>query len=316
MSAVFASLAIGTAILLTGSWRSGPARLRSLSDPDHVTLLDHIRLDNPNDQPAYGSRGRGSLGEADVRRRLDGPDAPSPMDGGFDLRRKASVGPRRDRMGSASSRRRTTARFTAAERRRHRWASWIVASAFFLLFGVPVGLALGAAALVVVRVVLGRMEPASVRRRRQRISADLPLAVDLLAACLRAGRPPDEALVVVAPAVAGPLGELLDQVEHRLRLGADPIDAWRQLADEPACASLARAVQRALTSGAALAQTLEHVAADARQERRWTADEQARAVETRAVVPLGLCFLPAFVLIGIVPTIAGSLSSILTLLDG
>lgn len=196
----------------------------------------------------------------------------------------------------------------------HRWASWIVAASLVLLFGVPTGLVIGAAALIGVRAVLGRLEPASVRRRRERITADLPMAVDLLAACLRAGRPPDEALVVVAPAVGGPLGELLDQVEHRLRLGADPVEAWRQLADEPACTGFARAVQRALTSGAALAQTLEHVAADVRQERRWSADERARAVETRSVVPLGLCFLPAFVLIGIVPTVAGSLSGVFSVL--
>ena len=184
------------------------------------------------------------------------------------------------------------------------------------LFGPPFGLVVGAAAMVGVRIVLSRFEPAAVRRRRERISADLPLAVDLIAACLRAGRPPGEALVVVAPAVGGPLGELLDKVEHRIRLGYDPVEAWRQLADEPACAALARAVQRALTSGAALAQTLEHLAADVRQERRWSADERARTVETRSVVPLGLCFLPAFVLIGIVPTIAGSLSGIFSLLGG
>jgi Flp pilus assembly protein TadB len=142
--------------------------------------------------------------------------------------------------------------------------------------------------------------------------ADLPLTVDLLAACLRAGRPPGEALAAVATAIGGPLGARLTEVEQRLRLGAEPADAWELLDEEVGCAALARAVRRTVVSGGPLAQTLEHLATDVRQQRRWTADERARAVETRSVVPLGLCFLPAFVLIGIVPTIAGSLSTLIT----
>jgi hypothetical protein len=31
----------------------------------------------------------------------------------------------------------------------------------------------------------------------------------------------------------------------------------------------------------------------------------ARAVAVRAAAPLGLCFLPAFVLLGVVPTVLG-----------
>ena len=38
-----------------------------------------------------------------------------------------------------------------------------------------------------------------------------------------------------------------------------------------------------------------------------TADQQARAAESQATLPLGLCFLPAFVLLSIVPTITDAL---------
>ncbi len=195
-------------------------------------------------------------------------------------------------------------------RRTHRVAGGLAAVALLLVVGVPWGLLPAIAALGGIPRLLARIEPAEVRRRRERTVADLPLAVDLLAACLRAGRPPVEALAVVAAAIGGPLGELLTEVEQRLRLGADPADAWQLVAAEPGTAPLGRAAVRATRSGGPLAQTLEHLATDVRQRRRWTADERARAVETRAVVPLGLCFLPAFVLIGIVPTIAGSLSGL------
>ena len=194
----------------------------------------------------------------------------------------------------------------------HKLVAVLSAFALLLVLGLAWGLPVAAAAVVGVPLALARAEPRADRQRRQRIAADLPLAVDLLAACLRAGRPPGDALAAVAPAVAGPLGARLTEVEQRMRLGADPVHAWAVLDDEPGCAALARAVRRATESGGPLAQTLDHLATDVRQQRRWSADEHARAIETRSVVPLGLCFLPAFVLIGIVPTIAGSLSSLFT----
>lgn len=201
-----------------------------------------------------------------------------------------------------------------AARRLHRAAAAITSAGVLLLLGIPLGLLPAAFAFVAIPLALSRLEPAAVRRRSARILADLPLAVDLLAACLRAGRPPQAAIGVVAKAIGGPLADLLLEVEHRLNLGTDPIDAWSGLAAEPACATFARAIQRALRSGAPLAKTLEHQATDTRQTRRWSAEEHARAVESRSVVPLGLCFLPAFILLGIVPTIASSLTGFLTLL--
>ena len=199
-------------------------------------------------------------------------------------------------------------------RRLHRVAAAITSASVLLLLGIPLGLLPAAFAFVAIPIALSRLEPASVRRRSARILADLPLAVDLLAACLRAGRPPQAAIGVVAKAIGGPLADLLMEVEHRLNLGTDPIEAWSGLTTEPACATFARAIQRALRSGAPLAKTLEHQATDTRQARRWSAEEHARAVETRSVIPLGLCFLPAFILLGIVPTIASSLTGFLTLL--
>ena len=198
-------------------------------------------------------------------------------------------------------------------RRVHRLAAGIAAASALLVIGFPWGLLLALPAFFCIPIALSRLEPAATRQRHARITADLPLAVDLLAACLRAGRPPQAAVGTVAKAIDGPLAELLAQLDHRLNLGTDPIDAWSCLLSEPACSSFARAVRRALRSGAPLAKSLEHLADDARQARRWTADEQARAVESRAVVPLGLCFLPAFVFLGIVPTVAGSFDGVLKL---
>ena len=47
------------------------------------------------------------------------------------------------------------------------------------------------------------------------------------------------------------------------------------------------------------------MAADVRAEYRSAAEQAARRVGVLAVAPLGLCFLPAFVLLGVVPVVVG-----------
>ncbi|MEU8226089.1 type II secretion system F family protein [Kribbella sp. NPDC048915] len=154
---------------------------------------------------------------------------------------------------------------------------------------------------------LARLEPAGTRQRRARIARDLPLAIDLLTACLKSGRPPQQALKLVADALPGPLADIFTKIAHHLALGADPTTAWAHLRTEPSCAPMARAISRSLRSGAPLSKTLEHLADETRRAHHHAADQQARSAESRATLPVGLCFLPAFVLLSIVPTIADAL---------
>ncbi|WP_233525806.1 type II secretion system F family protein [Actinomadura spongiicola] len=177
--------------------------------------------------------------------------------------------------------------------------------------GGLLGIATGVLAAVGVWVSFGRLGGAERRRRRARLVADLPVAVDLLAACLRGGAPWNEAVDAVADAVGGPLGDELNAVSVQIRLGADPADAWRALAKEPALAPLARTAGRTASTGASLAPSLSRLARDQRRVARTAAAARARAAGIRALAPLGLCFLPAFVLLGVVPAIAGIASTIL-----
>ena len=176
--------------------------------------------------------------------------------------------------------------------------------------GVP-GVVAGLAATVAVVVVLRRREPVETRRRRERMITDLPFAAEMLAACLHAGQPTRSAVDAVAGAIGGPLGENLAAVGRRLMLGADPEDAWTVAAAEPCLAPLSRAMTRAALSGAPVADVLIRLAADARQEARALSAAAARKVGVRAVAPLGLCFLPAFVCLGIVPVIVGLATQVL-----
>jgi Flp pilus assembly protein TadB len=171
--------------------------------------------------------------------------------------------------------------------------------------GGAAGLLAGAVVAIACVRLLATLEPRGVRERRARLVADLPVAVDLLAACLRGGSSWGESVDAVAAALGGPLGARLHWVAAQVRLGADPVATWLTLADESALAGLARAAARAADSGAALAPTLTRLAQDQRRAARAEAGARARAAGVRAVAPLGLCFLPSFVLIGIVPAIVG-----------
>jgi Flp pilus assembly protein TadB len=199
----------------------------------------------------------------------------------------------------------------ATRRRKVLLVSALAGIAVATTLGGVIGILGGLAAAVGSAYALLRLEPRLVRIRRERLLEELPLAASLLAACLRAGRSPERAVELIGQAVPGPLGVELALVAEALRLGAGPEIAWSRLLDDPALAPFARALIRTWDSGAPLADTLDHLANDARRTTRSRADRRARAVGVKAALPLGVCFLPAFLLIGVVPVVAGAIVGLL-----
>ncbi|WIK81316.1 type II secretion system F family protein [Micrococcus lylae] len=122
--------------------------------------------------------------------------------------------------------------------------------------------------------------------------------LDVTAALLRSGASLVGALERAAVALPG--GQRLRPVLARLRWGADWDEAWGDLADEE-LAELGRRLQPLHTSGMAGAAGLTQAARAVRQERRRTAELAAEQLAVRLVVPLGLCHLPAFVCLGVLP---------------
>jgi len=145
------------------------------------------------------------------------------------------------------------------------------------------------------------------RQRRRGLPDDarrVPLLLGLLAATLRSGQPISSALAAVAPLAGARLGEQLGQVGGLLHLGADPAQAWASLTD-PALAPVASTARRSAESGVRLARGFELLADELRADARATAVARAQRAGVWAVAPLGLCFLPAFACLGIVPVIVG-----------
>lgn len=146
------------------------------------------------------------------------------------------------------------------------------------------------------------------RRARQPPKTD-PLTVaatwDLLAACLRAGLPVPTAITAVADQLPPPAARALNESADLLALGADPETAWSPATNCPDTAALARGARRASQSGTALADLVTDLAATARTNAADAAEATAQRAGVLIAAPLGLCFLPAFVCLGIVPVIAG-----------
>ncbi|MGZ4457537.1 MAG: type II secretion system F family protein [Nocardioidaceae bacterium] len=180
------------------------------------------------------------------------------------------------------------------------------AAAGLLLVGGVAGMVVGAGVGVLCWRATAGLEPPAVRRRRERLEADLPLVVDLMASAMAAGAAPSAAVAAVVSAVDGPTAEELAALHARLVLGADPVTAWRDLGADPQLGPLGRCVARAVESGASLADALHRLAEDLRASRRAEVEGRARSVGVKAAAPLGLCLLPAFVLTGVVPLVAAS----------
>ena len=177
------------------------------------------------------------------------------------------------------------------------------------LVGGPIGLAAGLVCGLAVWVVLGRTEDPAAVRRREALVDDLPIGVDLLASCLDAGAAPEPALVSVSQALGGPVGEEFLGIHHRLEVGVDPVQVWRSVAAHPQLGDLGRAVGRAHQTGAPVGEAVHRLADELRERTRADVEERARSIEVKAAAPLGLCLLPAFVVLGVVPMVAGVFGS-------
>ncbi len=144
-----------------------------------------------------------------------------------------------------------------------------------------------------------------------------PLAIastfDVLATCLTSGMAVSSAAAAAAPSAPRRLAAVLDRAADMLALGADPAAAWSN--SGPPLGNhgdaLLRLARRSAMSGAALAQGVADLADQSRHDAASVADARAQRASVLIAGPLGLCYLPAFVCLGIVPIVAGLAGDVL-----
>jgi pilus assembly protein TadC len=164
---------------------------------------------------------------------------------------------------------------------------------------------------LVVFWLLGRLETNGAAAQRAELVAELPAALDLLAACVLAGMPLRTATAAVAEAVGGVLGERLGVVVSYTAAGFGDSDAWASLAPDEVLGAVSRDLARAADAGTSVGGMLARHAETARAAAQAAALARAKAVGVRTIVPVSVCYLPAFFLVGVVPVIAGVLTTLL-----
>lgn len=129
-------------------------------------------------------------------------------------------------------------------------------------------------------------------------------AADALVLCglvLRAGLAPVEALEAVAAHVPHEVGHQLRVVASGHRWGQDSAQAWARVGDVWRPAALAW--QAAERSGAAPAAIVFAAAERMRREESSRVEAAVQRAGVMLVLPLGVCFLPAFVGTTVVPVV-------------
>lgn len=140
---------------------------------------------------------------------------------------------------------------------------------------------------------------------------ELAAAWELLAVCLEAGLPVAPAVTAAAGPLHGAVGTRLRRTAALLELGADPAAAWLAAEELPALATFARAAGRSASTGSALAQVARTEGGRIRATLLDSAQEKAQRAAVHITAPLGLCFLPAFLVLGVAPVVVGLAGEVL-----
>jgi Flp pilus assembly protein TadB len=183
------------------------------------------------------------------------------------------------------------------------------AAAVSLTVGTAQGFALAVAmgASVVAKQAISRRAASRLRAEQ---AAAAPAVIDLLSACLLAGLNPYRSLVRVAERSPGALRSELRRAAAELDLGRTPAAAIRAIGERTNLDELraaAAALEAAERWGAPPAEALAARAEALRSRARLRAEAEAGRAAVRLAFPLVFCFLPAFVLLVVVPTMAGAL---------
>lgn len=150
--------------------------------------------------------------------------------------------------------------------------------------------------------VISRFLPAAGAARRV---DNLTVAADigLFAACVRAGLSTGAAASAVAAAAGPETEDLWSEVAALLTVGVEPDRAWRRMAGIAGLAELAGITRMSQRSGAAIASGCERIADTLRSEAADSANAAAERAGVFIALPLAVCFLPGFIVLGLAPVV-------------
>jgi hypothetical protein len=153
--------------------------------------------------------------------------------------------------------------------------------------------------------------------RPPRVRGEVAVVCDLWAACLDAGMPTGGALSA-ALEVSGARGSpgrdatvrRLFHVAGLLRVGADVVRAWQPVEGDPWLEPIGAAARRSHQAGADLATTVREQGRAVRRAEAAADERQAQRAGVLMTAPLTLCFLPAFICLGLAPVVLALVGSL------
>jgi len=153
---------------------------------------------------------------------------------------------------------------------------------------------------------VARADPLSRESSRNSDGLASASTFDVISVCLLAGMSVPAAAAAAAPSAPTSLRLMLRRAADLLALGGEPETSWA-VGDstDSACIAVMRLARRSASSGAALAHGLAELAEKTRQDIARDASAAAQRAGVLIAGPLGLCFLPAFVCVGVVPVVIG-----------
>ena len=142
------------------------------------------------------------------------------------------------------------------------------------------------------------------RGRRERIRAELPDALDLLAVSVEAGLGFDGAIAKLTEHMDGALAEEFSLTLGEIRIGESRHDALKKLAERaaaPEIASFTRAIIQADQLGISLGRLLRVQAVDSRLKRQAAAEEKAMKSPIKMLFPTVIFIFPAMFIVVLGP---------------
>lgn len=156
-----------------------------------------------------------------------------------------------------------------------------------------------------------------IRRRRTRtrvstyetLQGDLPELIDQLIVLLLAGHTPANAFLQLEQWLTSPMNSVVAEINALVRRGVRFASAVVELRHHigPPAYALVDAVLQLDSDGFAAPTILDRLSGEAHAQRRLRAEAEARELPIRLIFPMVCCVLPSFIMLTVVPMLAGTL---------
>ncbi|HUW79161.1 MAG TPA: type II secretion system F family protein [Candidatus Nanopelagicaceae bacterium] len=196
-------------------------------------------------------------------------------------------------------------------KRRANLAALAVACFAVLQFQAPLSFLAALLGGWVTKRAIAKLEPAAIRDERLRLVYLAPEFAELIALCLDSGLPLLDSIAAAGEVIGSPVRRFANESVALMQMGADAQQVFKSWRDVPALTSIAITVQSSIATGSSAANALRRTALRLRRARASQVRRQVRSVGVRATLPIGLCFLPSFVLGAVFPIAAQVLYSLL-----